>query len=398
MPLEAGKSREAFEHNVKTEIEAGKPQKQAVAIAYEEQRRSDDTAAEPVTPGPVSTDPASLIPGAPAPILKAAGVMFVAPGGEILLMRRKGGAGWAFPGGGIEDGETAEQAARRETHEETGLAFDGDLGAWTRRIKDGVDFTTFRAAADDTFEPELNEEHDTFAWLKPEIALADLPLHPGARIALQRLTMDELAIARAVRDGELTSPQRYMDSLLLVAIRITGTGAAYRPSVGEGEYVWRDPSIYLNPDFLERCQGLPVIWRHPKTNVLDSKEFSDRVIGAVMLVYIKDQEVWCIARVYDDDASDYIEQHELSTSPAVLCTGKKYSIGEGKELLIEGKPQLLDHIAILAPREAGVWDKGGPLSGVESTPADDNSETAKIDLVLAHLVDWRDSDIDRRLN
>lgn len=38
MPLESGKSREAFEHNVKTEIAAGKPQKQAVAIAYAKQR------------------------------------------------------------------------------------------------------------------------------------------------------------------------------------------------------------------------------------------------------------------------------------------------------------------------------------------------------------------------
>ena len=38
MPLESGKSRGAFEHNVKTEIEAGKPQKQAVAVAYSKQR------------------------------------------------------------------------------------------------------------------------------------------------------------------------------------------------------------------------------------------------------------------------------------------------------------------------------------------------------------------------
>lgn len=39
MPLETGKSRAAFEHNVKTEIVAGKPQKQAVAIAYAQQRK-----------------------------------------------------------------------------------------------------------------------------------------------------------------------------------------------------------------------------------------------------------------------------------------------------------------------------------------------------------------------
>ena len=38
MPLEEGKSKAAFEKNVKTEIAAGKPQKQAVAIAYSKQR------------------------------------------------------------------------------------------------------------------------------------------------------------------------------------------------------------------------------------------------------------------------------------------------------------------------------------------------------------------------
>lgn len=43
MPLESGKSRGAFEHNVKAEIETGKPQKQAVAIAYSKQRGDADT-------------------------------------------------------------------------------------------------------------------------------------------------------------------------------------------------------------------------------------------------------------------------------------------------------------------------------------------------------------------
>jgi hypothetical protein len=34
MPLKKGKSKAAFSQNIKTEIAAGKPQKQAVAIAY----------------------------------------------------------------------------------------------------------------------------------------------------------------------------------------------------------------------------------------------------------------------------------------------------------------------------------------------------------------------------
>jgi len=39
VPLRPGKSPAAFSENVSTEMHAGKPQKQAVAIAYSEQRR-----------------------------------------------------------------------------------------------------------------------------------------------------------------------------------------------------------------------------------------------------------------------------------------------------------------------------------------------------------------------
>lgn len=40
MPLQKGKSKKAFTHNVKAEIKAGRPVKQAVAIAYSIKRRS----------------------------------------------------------------------------------------------------------------------------------------------------------------------------------------------------------------------------------------------------------------------------------------------------------------------------------------------------------------------
>ena len=38
MPLVKGKSKSAMSQNIKTEMEAGKPQKQAVAIAYSDAR------------------------------------------------------------------------------------------------------------------------------------------------------------------------------------------------------------------------------------------------------------------------------------------------------------------------------------------------------------------------
>ena len=41
MPLIKGKSEKAFKSNIKAEIAAGKPQKQAVAIAYNVKRRAE---------------------------------------------------------------------------------------------------------------------------------------------------------------------------------------------------------------------------------------------------------------------------------------------------------------------------------------------------------------------
>ena len=45
MPLEKGKSKEAFQNNVKKEIEAGKSQSQAVAIAYSESGKDENESA-----------------------------------------------------------------------------------------------------------------------------------------------------------------------------------------------------------------------------------------------------------------------------------------------------------------------------------------------------------------
>jgi 8-oxo-dGTP pyrophosphatase MutT (NUDIX family) len=56
----------------------------------------------------------------------AAGIVFVAPDGEVLLLRRSGeeenyAGHWALPGGKAEEGETAEDAAIREAREECGI-------------------------------------------------------------------------------------------------------------------------------------------------------------------------------------------------------------------------------------------------------------------------------------
>ena len=119
----------------------------------------------------------------------AAGVMFVSPDRKVLLMRRKGAAHageWAFPAGHIEKGERPEEAARRETVEETGHEHDGGLSPFMHADRDNVAFTTYMGHASDEFKPVLNEEHDKAEWVGLDEA-EKLPLHPGVRAALEKL-------------------------------------------------------------------------------------------------------------------------------------------------------------------------------------------------------------------
>ena len=53
-----------------------------------------------------------------------ASLMFSPDRKSVLLIRRRDIPVWVLPGGGIEDGESPEQAAIRETQEETGFSVD----------------------------------------------------------------------------------------------------------------------------------------------------------------------------------------------------------------------------------------------------------------------------------
>lgn len=91
--------------------------------------------------------------------------------GKVLLLRRarppRAGA-WVFPGGFVEYGETAEEAAQREAEEEAGIAVQPGsvLGVYSRRGP-GVIMVVYRGSVESSvFTP--GEEATEAAWFTPD--------------------------------------------------------------------------------------------------------------------------------------------------------------------------------------------------------------------------------------
>lgn len=119
----------------------------------------------------------------------------VATGFEHLQLRRSPGrymAGvWSLVRGGIEQGETAQQAALREMREETGLAplpgqyyRLGTVETFYTSEHDGIWMCPFFVAfvADDAMVT-LNPEHTDFRWV-PDARMDDALTFPNEHLLL----------------------------------------------------------------------------------------------------------------------------------------------------------------------------------------------------------------------
>ena len=106
--------------------------------------------------------------------------VFVRRGDEYLVVHRSpgGGAYWHSIAGGVEEGESYEQAASRELFEETGLAAEpvrvGEPFVYSLDEEpeyrdlfpdaDGIAVAPFLVDVPVGWEPQLNDEHDEYRW------------------------------------------------------------------------------------------------------------------------------------------------------------------------------------------------------------------------------------------
>lgn len=84
---------------------------------------------------------------------------------------------WSVWGGRAEVDESAEETARREVFEETGLKIDGPLEHIHDQETFGFRYDTFLCVVEEEFAPFLTPEADGFCW--SPIELVPAPMHSG---------------------------------------------------------------------------------------------------------------------------------------------------------------------------------------------------------------------------
>jgi len=222
--------------------------------------------------------------------------------GKVLILKRAGGevtGGWYVPGGAVEPGENAEDAARRELLEESGLTPGGPLtivGA-ERMFANGVDTLQVCYACEcPDGDVAISDEHSGARWIDPheyqrryfsDDVIGQIEARSAHVAQIVRAARRLLDAYLAWRDHEFLDKQLRLLRLTAEMFVIRdGKMLLLRRRGGIGDGVWyvpggiveagEDPRDAAVRETLEEC-GLRVeepellrVWNYPAQNGLDA--------------------------------------------------------------------------------------------------------------------------------
>lgn len=362
----------------------------------------------------------------------AAGTIFVAPDGAVLLLCRSAqeanyGGHWALPGGKGEEGETPWEIACREACEEIGPA---NRHAWIGEptivdevpTPSGMVFTTFLQPVRYRFVPEIDGEHCGYVWATPSGFPA--PMHPQVARVLgllfpegaEEMEIDlgnispEEARARVYADSEAASDSIAMDRATVRSKDADGhmrvertpiTRAVVSPYLGREIPNWQalglEPErvyqIYRDAEELKKgaksFEGKPVLSDHIASSAGNHPKLA--TVGAIgSPVEMVGDTLYAPLTIWDQSAIDEIESEEkrnLSCSyryqydptPGTAPNGMPF---DGSMKAIAG-----NHVAlVIEPRVPGSMvadnmpaglaatnpNSGIPVGGAKRAPAHDD--------------------------
>lgn len=137
--------------------------------------------------------------GAAVPLATVGALIFNGQGQVLLVRTHKWRDRWGIAGGKIRRGESALEALRRETREETGLEIEEMRLVMVQDCIEPEEFETSahfllmnytaRCVSDDA-SVELNDEAEEFRWVLPEEALL-MELNQPTRYLIEEVTKNE---------------------------------------------------------------------------------------------------------------------------------------------------------------------------------------------------------------
>lgn len=324
----------------------------------------------------------------------AAGVIFVAPDGAVLLLCRSAqeanyGGHWALPGGKGEEGETPWQIACREVCEEIG---PGTEHAWLGEptiidevpTPNGMIFTTFVQPVRYRFTPEIDAEHCGFVWAKadslpspmhPQVARVLGMMFPEEAEEMAEQASDSIAMDRAsVRSKDADGHMRVE--------RTPITRAVVSPYLGREIPKWQtlglEPErvyqVYRDAEELEKAaksfEGKPVLSDHIASSADNHPKLA--TVGAVgSPVEMVGDTLYAPLTIWDQSAIDEIEsgdkrnlscsyRYEYDPTPGMAPNGMPF---DGSMKAISA-----NHIAlVLEPRVPGSMVADSMPAGLAAT-------------------------------
>lgn len=160
--------------------------------------------------------------------------------------------------------------------------------------------------------------------------------------------MYELSLINAYKQGRLNGITE-ADTCFYIPLRITGLGESVRFSDGEPFIENRDKATFLRDEAMFHFANLPILREHPKNALLNSENLKDnQIIGQTLCAYLKDNEIWGIARIYDKTLMGELNKYQ-STSPAISAFHSTHTEHSNEY------PLMINHLAFV---EKGHWDIG----------------------------------------